>query len=51
MATHSSILAPEIPWAVEPRERHFMGLQNLTRLSTHACMYLGFVITKNAATI
>ena len=39
MATHSSILAPEIPRAVEPHEQHFMGLQNLTRLSTlHACI-------------
>ena len=51
MAAHSSILAPDIPWAVEAGERHSIGLQNLTRLSTHARMYSIFVITKNAATI
>ena len=27
MATHSSILAWEIPWAEEPGEQLFMGLQ------------------------
>ena len=34
MATHSSILAWEIPWTVEPGMLQFIGLQkSLTRLS------------------
>ena len=34
MATHSSILAWEIPWTEEPRGLHPMGLQkSWTRLS------------------
>ena len=33
MATHSSILAWEIPWTEEPDELQSMGLQSRTRLS------------------
>ena len=33
MATHSSILAWEIPWIAEPGGLQSMGLQSLTRLS------------------
>ena len=33
MATHSSILAWEIPWTEEPGGLQSMGLQNGTRLS------------------
>ena len=32
MATHSSILAWEIPWTEEPGGLYFMGLQSQTRL-------------------
>ena len=32
MATHSSLLAWEIPWTEEPGGRQFMGSQSLTRL-------------------
>ena len=35
VATHSSILAWEIPWTEEPGELHSMNLQSQTRLSTH----------------
>ena len=33
MATHSSILAWEIPWTEEPEELQSMGPQSQTRLS------------------
>ena len=33
MATHSSILAWEIPWTEEPAGLQFMGLQSGTQLS------------------
>ena len=33
MATHSRILAWEIPWTEEPSRLQFMGLQSQTRLS------------------
>ena len=33
MATHSSILAWEIPWTEEPSRLQFMGWQSRTRLS------------------
>ena len=33
MATHSSILAQEIPWTEEPGELHSMGSQSQTGLS------------------
>ena len=33
MATHSSILAWDIPWAEEPGESQAMGSQSRTRLS------------------
>ena len=36
MATHSSILAWEIPWTEEPGGLQSMGLQNLTWLSDQA---------------
>ena len=38
MATHSSILAWEIPWTEEPGRLQFMGLQSDTTEATlHAC--------------
>ena len=37
MATHSSILAWEIPWTVEPGGLQSMGLQSQSRLSPHEC--------------
>ena len=37
MATHSSILAWEIPWTEEPGELQSMGLQSQTRLSAYTC--------------
>ena len=36
MATHSSILAREIPLTEEPGGLQSVGLQSQTRLSTHA---------------
>ena len=33
LATHSSILAWEIPWTEEPGMQHSMALQSQTRLS------------------
>ena len=36
MANHSSILAWEIPWTVEPGGLQSMGLQSQTRLSEGA---------------
>ena len=36
MATHSSILAWEIPWAEEPGGLQSMGWQSWTELSIHA---------------
>ena len=35
MATHSSILAWEIPWTEEPGGLQSIGLQRITQLSTH----------------
>ena len=35
MATHSSILAWEIPWTEEPGGLQSMGSKGWTRLSTH----------------
>ena len=35
MATHSSVLAWEIPWTEEPGGLQSRGLQSQTRLSTH----------------
>ena len=40
MATHSSILAWEIPWTEEPARIQLMGSQSQTRLSTHTHDYL-----------
>ena len=43
MATHSSILAREIPWTEEPGGLQSIGSQSRTRLkrlSTYACMVL-----------
>ena len=37
MATHSSILAWEIPWTEKPGELQSMGLQSWTRPSAHTC--------------
>ena len=43
MATHSSILAWNIPWTEDPRRLQSMGLpivgDDLKRLSTHTHMY------------
>ena len=39
MATHSSILAWEIPWVEEPDLLQSMGTQSRTWLSTHSCKY------------
>ena len=45
MATHSSILAWEIPWTEEPNGLQSMGSQkNRTQLSTHACGTFYFLI-------
>ena len=45
MATHSSILAWEIPWTEEPGRLPSMGLESQTWLSdsatTHLCIVLG----------
>ena len=38
MATHSSILAREIPWIVEPGRLQSMGSKSWTQLRTHTCM-------------
>ena len=38
MATHSSLLAWEIPWTEEPGRLQFMGLQSQTQLSMHTCL-------------
>ena len=35
MATHSTILAWEIPWTEEPGRVQSVGLQSRTRLSAH----------------
>ena len=35
MATHSSILAWEIPWTEEPGGLQFMGTQRVGQLSMH----------------
>ena len=35
MATHSNILAWEIPWTEEPSGLQFMGLQSQTELNAH----------------
>ena len=41
MATHSSILAWEIPWREEPGGQQSMGLQesDMTEQLEHACMH------------
>ena len=39
MATHSSILAWEIPWTEEPGVLQSMGLQSQTQESTHMCAH------------
>ena len=41
MATHSSILAWEIPWTEEPGGQQSMGLQesDMTEKLEHACMH------------
>ena len=39
MATHSSILAWEIPWTEEPGWLQSMGTQSQARLSDSACMH------------
>ena len=38
MATHSNILAWEIPWAEESGWLQSMGLQSQTQLSVHTCL-------------
>ena len=45
MATHSSILAWEIPWTEEPGRLQFMRSESRTRLSTHAHTHTHSVIT------
>ena len=50
MATHSSVLAWEIPCTEEPGEWQSMGLQSQTRLSTHArYIYLSISIEASEA--
>ena len=44
MATHSSILAWEIPWTVEPGGPQSMGSQSQTQLSTHKHTENGYVL-------
>ena len=50
MATHSSILAREIPWTEEPGGLQSMGLQtSWARLSMHTFLFLavlGFVAAR-----
>ena len=38
MATHSSILAWEIPWTEEPGRLQSAGFQSGTQLNMHTCM-------------
>ena len=45
IATHSSILAWEIPWTEEPGGLQSMGLQSQTQLSNNkSCSPLGYFI-------
>ena len=45
MATHSSILAWEIPWTEEPGGLQSMGVaKSWTQLSTHTCLPAGPVL-------
>ena len=48
MATHSSILAWEIPWTEEPGVLQSMGLQSQTQQSTRLCAHTH---TKNKAAL
>ena len=43
MATHSSILAWEIPWTQEPGRLHSMGSQSPAQLSAHTTL-MSFII-------
>ena len=47
-ATHSSVLAREIPWTEEPGGLLFIGLQSQTWLSLHAHSCIGVYLGKQS---
>ena len=44
MATHSGILAKEIPWTKEPGRLQSMGLQKSWTQLAHCCKWQNFIL-------